>query len=550
MSYVAKEAVVKFASGVWPPMQWGPFDSLGGMFMVSGLDDQGMLTRGKIDVDFDKEGIEDLIQIEPLDDKYFTRLPERPTLSASVRVSIEEVIQQLAKQGDKLGDGPIEQADQMVRDELGVGLKEELLDVLDGYVGFHYTLDIDQLFTQGVMTIGIAEEMAFSALHGTVLESIRKWDRKGESKLQVVEHGVHEIYSFPIARNFWGPRTLVWANVKEELIFGQDVDSVKLQIDRISGGRTFADTDSFKGLARFGQKNQFGNPVAVSTIDLATIARELIKFMDRFGDDDHKIMGDLTLGDIPDVEVLTGGVEPNVMGMYRAEGGFQIYTRQTVPGASPIASVAAAGVIRGVTELDRFVFSDTKASQNNLRQLALACLNFESAHRILPATGTATEDGKPLLSWRVHVLPFVDQVKLYEQFHLDEPWDSPHNKALIPRMPRLFMRPGLKLESGETVYLGVAGKNGPFGELSDGVGSKRIGAITDGTSNAVMIVECEKQAAEIWTKPADLSTDGEQAVAATKDVQGGATNVVMCDGSVRQLKQLTDRCLGSAAGHA
>ena len=135
-------------------------------------------------------------------------------------------------------------------------------------------------------------------------------------------------------------------------------------------------------------------------------------------------------------------------------------------------------------------------------------------------------------------LPFLDEVRLYEQFHLDEPWDSPHNKSLIAKMPPMFVRPGLELEAGKTVFLGVAGRKGPFRELREDGAGARIGQINDGTSNAVLVVECGEAAAEIWTKPADLSTNGEQAVEATKDVPGGVTNVVMCDGSVHRVKQI------------
>jgi len=63
--------------------------------------------------------------------------------------------------------------------------------------------------------------------------------------------------------------------------------------------------------------------------------------------------------------------------------------------------------------------------------------------------------------------------------------------------------------------------------------------MTDGSSNTVLVVECGKSAAEVWTKPADLSTNGEQAVVATRDAVKGITNVVMCDGSVHQLKKVS-----------
>src|SRR5205814_6093315 len=69
-------------------------------------------------------------------------------------------------------------------------------------------------------------------------------------------------------------------------------------------------------------------------------------------------------------------------------------------------------------------------SANNLKQLMLAMHNYHDVYGRFPAD-IRDKDGKPLLSWRVHILPFIEQVNLYKQFRLDEPWDSEHNKKLI-----------------------------------------------------------------------------------------------------------------------
>ena len=72
--------------------------------------------------------------------------------------------------------------------------------------------------------------------------------------------------------------------------------------------------------------------------------------------------------------------------------------------------------------------------KNNLRQLGLGIINFESTTGRFPASAIYSDDGKPLLSWRVHILPFIEQQHLYEQFRFDEPWDSEHNRKLIAQM--------------------------------------------------------------------------------------------------------------------
>jgi len=103
-------------------------------------------------------------------------------------------------------------------------------------------------------------------------------------------------------------------------------------------------------------------------------------------------------------------------------------------------------------------------SANNLKQLALAMHTYHDKHRAFPARAIS-KDGKPLLSWRVQLLPFLEQQALYEQFRLDEPWDSEHNRKLIPLMPAVFggPKPGAKpAKPVMTQCLGVAGKGMMF----------------------------------------------------------------------------------------
>ena len=165
-------------------------------------------------------------------------------------------------------------------------------------------------------------------------------------------------------------------------------------------------------------------------------------------------------------------------------------------------------------------------SMNNSRQMVLATLNYESAYGKFPAQGSYDEDGKPLLSWRVHVLPFIDQQELYEQFRLDEPWDSPHNKKLIKQMPAVYQSPTLGDLGGKTVYLGVAGEGMAFDEEGKG-----IAEFTDGTSNTILTVEVNPEQAVVWTKPDDWSPNADRPKQGLGGVQPGGFIVSFADGS-------------------
>src|SRR4051794_11159561 len=96
------------------------------------------------------------------------------------------------------------------------------------------------------------------------------------------------------------------------------------------------------------------------------------------------------------------------------------------------------------------------ASGKNVTVICRAILDYEAINKALPLRYTKTRDGKPGLSWRVTILPMLGERELYTQFHLDEPWDSPGNKALITKMPGVYKSPMGRAAEGFTNYLAIA----------------------------------------------------------------------------------------------
>ncbi len=170
---------------------------------------------------------------------------------------------------------------------------------------------------------------------------------------------------------------------------------------------------------------------------------------------------------------------------------------------------------------------------SQMKQLALALLNYETTNERFPkAAAFQAADGSPGLSWRVAILPFLEENALYEQFRKNEPWDSPHNRALIARMPSFFKSPGSKLEEGYTNYLAIVAPNTI---LSNGRRGTSMRDITDGTSRTVMLVEADDDAAVPWTKPDDLAWDTQQPLRGLGKIWSGRFYAVFGDGSVRAL---------------
>jgi hypothetical protein len=171
-------------------------------------------------------------------------------------------------------------------------------------------------------------------------------------------------------------------------------------------------------------------------------------------------------------------------------------------------------------------------SQNNLKQLALGMLNYENAKKQFPLPGSLGSAQSPLLSWRVQILPFLDQYELYKQFHLDEPWDSEHNRKLIDRMPAVFKHPLSKKGPGYTNYVLFVGNGAGF----DAVSPTKFKDLTDGSSNTIMIVETDDDHAIPWTKPEDLAFNPKDPAKGLGRFFNDRFNAAFFDGSVHTMK--------------
>ena len=137
------------------------------------------------------------------------------------------------------------------------------------------------------------------------------------------------------------------------------------------------------------------------------------------------------------------------------------------------------------------------------------------------------------------ILPYIEQQALYQQFHLDEPWDSEHNKQLIAQMPPLFANPNSTLDpsEGKTHYVAPVGKGLMFDGSKTGAGMRNI---TDGTSNTIALLEVSNEQAVIWTKPDDLKYDPENPMKGLGGVRPGGFLAGYCDGHVAFIAESVD----------
>jgi hypothetical protein len=202
--------------------------------------------------------------------------------------------------------------------------------------------------------------------------------------------------------------------------------------------------------------------------------------------------------------------------------------------------------------------ADRDRSRNNLRQIVIAFHNFNDVYGGLPAAAIVDKAGKPLLSWRVAILPYIEEDKLYKEFRLNEPWDSKHNKKLLAKMPKIYAptvseKPA---KADHTYYQVFTGPDTPFnpkavrGNPPVSLGARIPASFTDGTSNTILVVEAGE--AVPWTKPVDLVYDAKKAIPKVGGLFPEGFHVAMADGSVkyidRKIAEQTLRALITPAG--
>jgi len=177
----------------------------------------------------------------------------------------------------------------------------------------------------------------------------------------------------------------------------------------------------------------------------------------------------------------------------------------------------------------------TAQSMSNMKQIALAMTLFETKEHSLPARAIFDKKGKALLSWRVQLLPYVEQMPLYRQFHLDEPWDSPHNLALAARIPPVYSNPN-RPEDGKTNYLVPVG----VGTVFDGDKQIRLKDVADSGATTIILVEADEDRAVPWTKPDDLDVNFDQPMDGLGHFRARIFLAAFCDGSVHKLSATID----------
>jgi hypothetical protein len=216
-----------------------------------------------------------------------------------------------------------------------------------------------------------------------------------------------------------------------------------------------------------------------------------------------------------------------------------------------LAGCAGLGIVRsvvwlGVTEEPRFAASKAGSrvvrrtqAAHNLKRIAFSWRDASEAQSRLPAGGTFDARGRGLHGWLTHLLPFLEQQRLYDQVVFDRPWDDPANAAVYRTSPTEFLTPRLPTQSGRGNGLAYYALNARFAQPGR---PRDLAAITDGAANTILAGEVVERVPE-WGQPANWR-DPELGINQVPTGFGGSHDKVavfaMADGSVRTISASVD----------
>jgi hypothetical protein len=517
---------------------------------VTGLDSGGMASKTRIQIAGQPKGMLALTQARPLTRADLTPVPRDATLAMVMRLDPETAVAQFNPFLNELDPALRREIERHMQPEaLGFDAGRLACSLGDvwclysspgegGLVATGLTLVVPVRDRPGVQQA--MDGVAFAirkAYPPPDMEDMPPGQRRRQPVLGELTFRGQQLWTLDLAAASvpLGPS---WCLSDRELIVTLYPQTLKAYLSRAAGDGSLADVSEVAQALAAGT-----GPVSITYQDTRTLFRTLYPVVQTFA---PLAMAEARRGGLqldasilPSAASIDKHLAPGVSSIRSADGAILLESRQVLPwgGAqfsslTPVAAVALVPAVSAARESAR-----RAQATNNLKQIGLAMHNYHDAYQHLPAPANYDKQGKPLLSWRVHILPYIEGNALYEEFHLDEPWDSEHNRKLIARMPAVYKSPtGETIEPGKTAYLLPRGK----GTLFERNRGPTFAEVLDGLSNTLMAVEAAPDRAVVWTRPEDLSYDPEQPLAGLSGLHKNVFLALYGDGSVQAISDKVD----------
>ncbi len=519
-------------------------DNVTSLASVTGLDKEGFVNRTLLEIDGQPRGMLATLTAKPLGPEDLGPIPADATIALAARIdtaAILEAFTSTLKSIEPRAANEFNRELDAMQRALAFDLRKDVLGSLgDTWCVYNSPSEGGLLITGLTAVVPVKDRETLAEVLATLqgmaaAELDRGGGRRRGPRIDQFEFAGQKVRVFN-AQDDDFPLAPSWCLTEKELIVATFPQNVKAYLSRDSSAKSLATAPEVAELFASGNP-----PVMLSYADTGQIFRllyPLAPMLAQVASAELSREGiDFNASILPSAAAISPHLRPTVSAVRRTEAGIEMIARQTLPGgnlgtAAPVAVALLLPAVQAARDAAR-----RAQSMNNLKQIALSMMNHEEVYGKFPAAYTADPQGKPLLSWRVRILPFLEQKALYEQFHLDEPWDSEHNKSLIPLMPGEYKSAGSHAGPGKTNYLTVRGKDTVF----PGDEKIVIRDIADGMSNTIMALEVSDSQAVIWTKPDDFEYNEDNPTAGLTGLRHGGFNAVFCDGSVRFIARSIDR---------
>ncbi|QEG24323.1 DUF1559 domain-containing protein [Mariniblastus fucicola] len=500
-------------------------EDLKSVSLCSGADANSNLSM--MHLECSKEGVGSVLDVPAIDTKKLKELPADAISAMAIRFS-PQTIMDLVKQ--TVPPAPLEEALEAMTMETGLDLQDDIIEHLEGTIRYY---NIGMVINpKQILIVKIKNQQLFQAS----FEKINEFAKTiaADQNLEFYEQDKNGMRIYGI-KNYG--ISGYWAIHQGELYVSTNSRAIGSHIRKSAkvGKSSLIDNELASQILADSKSMGLEGPIGLQHYDLDQIFEVVVPLLQgamAFIPPDAQAQLQFGAEDFPPIESFLG-LRPTSSMLFKATDGYTAMMRYDTPMAIEATSFVAVGMLLPAVQQAREAARRTQ-SMNNQRQLVLALLNYESANGEFPPLYTVDADGNPLLSWRVAILPYLEQQELYDRFKLDEPWDSDHNFQLVEEMPLLFRNPSVAGVPGFTDYVAplTAGS-----VLSSGGGTK-IASITDGMSNTILLMEVGESQQVPWSSPQDIEIDSLESLELLDNGHVGVVVCSLCDGSTHSISMM------------
>jgi hypothetical protein len=505
---------------------------------VFGLDDEGILTRSLLSTTA-KEGVVKFFSDQGLTADDLTRIPQDVVNCGVMRLDPSvvfdnalEIVGNIDPQAAAALQQSLTQVSRMIQADIR---KQILAGFGDRWVAYTTGQQVSMLAPDMLVAVDVRDASAVQRVLNILEQAVNGQNQPfNVGKTKIGDRAAYYLSGFPIAP--------AWCLTKDRLVVGMQKQTIAAYLDgqpdksaSIAAHPRVAELfQDFKkpfaltlGNSRASMQASYSGAQLLLNMGAGQLRQQGIEF-------------DPTT--LPPLDDILKHLEPSICAMRRTDDGLELVSRQTIPsfGVSGASTPILVALLLPAVNAARAA-ARRNQSMNNLKMLALANANYESATGHFPAARFGKGENRGL-SWRVAILPYLEGGgELYDRFHHDEPWDSEHNRTLIGEMPAVYRSPASSAEPSKTNYLAIRGEDSIIADIEKG---NPIRSIRDGTSKTALIIEVDDERAVTWTKPDDYEWAAGDPTAGLGNLHpGNIFLAAFADGHVTAISREVDKNL-------